>query len=138
MTPDQLAAIHQKAFTTIRPWSRDEIAGLLESPLCFLVTEGESFAIGRVVGPEAELLTLAVAPLTQGKGLGRTCLGHFEREAAKRGATEFFLEVASDNIAAISLYKTNGYQEISRRKDYYSGLDGQPRDALILQKTVKI
>lgn len=136
MTPEQLEAIHEAAFTQTRPWSASEFSSFLESPLCFLVTNDESFALGRVIGPEAELLTLAVHPVTQGKGLGRICLEQFERTAQIRGAEESFLEVAADNAPAISLYKTSGYSQISHRQNYYETTDGTRRDALIFRKSL--
>ncbi len=34
------------------------------------------------------------------------------------------LEVKSDNIAALSLYRKHGFKEVSIRKGYYNGIDG--------------
>lgn len=134
MTPEQLATIHASAFRDTRPWSAAEFSDLLNSPLCFLIADHESFAVGRVIGPEVELLTLAVDPNSQGKGLGRAVLNAFEATAQKRGATECFLEVSEKNAPAIQLYKTSGYDEISRRARYYETSDGSRVDALIFQK----
>lgn len=138
MTPAELSRIHAAAFTQTRPWSEAEFADFLESPRCFLVTKGESFALGRVLGPEAELLTLAVAPLTQGKGLGRACLAQYEATALAQGAEESFLEVAAPNSVAINLYLTAGYAQVAERRDYYQATDGSRQDALILRRTLKI
>ena len=138
MTPAELSRIHAAAFTQTRPWSEAEFADFLESPLCFLVTNGESFALGRVLGPEAELLTLAVAPLTQGKGLGRACLAQYEAIARAKGADESILEVAAPNSVAINLYLTTGYEKIAERKNYYQTMDGARQDALILRKNLNI
>lgn len=136
MTPEQLEAIHRAAFQDTRPWSASEFSSFLESPHCFLVSKDESFALGRVIGPEAELLTLAVAPLTQGKGLGRACLDQFEETAHQKGAEESFLEVSAENAAAINLYKTNGYTQIAKRAAYYETTRGTRADALIFRKTL--
>ena len=138
MTPEQLEAIHEAAFTQTRPWSASEFSSFLESPLCFLVTNGESFALGRVLGPEAELLTLAVAPLAQGKGLGRACLAQYEAIARAKGADESILEVAAPNSVAINLYLTTGYEKIAERKNYYQTMDGARQDAHILRKNLNI
>ena len=138
MTPAELSRIHAAAFTQTRPWSEAEFADFLESPLCFLVTNGESFALGRVLGPEAELLTLAVAPLTQGKGLGRACLAQYEAIARAKGADESILEVAAPNSVAINLYLTTGYEKIAERKNYYQTMDGARQDAHILRKNLNI
>ena len=138
MNPAELSRIHAAAFTQTRPWSEAEFADFLESPLCFLVTNGESFALGRVLGPEAELLTLAVAPLTQGKGLGRACLAQYEAIARTKGADESILEVAAPNSVAINLYLTTGYEKIAERKNYYQTMDGARQDAHILRKNLNI
>jgi ribosomal-protein-alanine N-acetyltransferase len=136
MTPEALEAIHQSAFVYTRAWTASEFSRFLESPLCFLVTKGESFALGRVIGPEAELLTLAVAPTSQGQGLGRDCLNQFEGMARRKGAEECFLEVSADNKPAISLYKTNGYSQVSTRGNYYQTKSGEKVDALIFGKSL--
>ncbi|WP_370231606.1 GNAT family N-acetyltransferase [Cognatishimia sp.] len=136
MTPQQLEVIHKSAFQQTRAWSASEFSDLLESPLCFLITNDESFAIGRVIGPEVELLTLAVAPSRQQKGIGRACLAAYESMAQNKGATESFLEVSAANTAAIHLYKTSGYAEISRRPNYYEVSDGTREDALIFRKSL--
>lgn len=138
MTPEQLETIHAAAFSQIRPWSRSEFATLLDSPHCFLISMTESFALGRVLGPEVELLTLAVHPVNQGKGHGRLCLERYEATARRKGAEESFLEVSADNNIAIILYKSVYYKEVSRRTGYYRNRDGSRSDALFLRKSLKI
>ena len=98
MTPGALAALHARAFTDApRPWSAAEFAALLAAASTLLVARGEGFALGRVAGPEAELLTLAVDPGARRRGLGRALVGAFEATAAARGAEEVLLEVAVTN-----------------------------------------
>ncbi|ATG49779.1 ribosomal-protein-alanine acetyltransferase [Celeribacter ethanolicus] len=138
MTPEDLAALHAACFTTPRPWSAKEFADLLTSPTVFLVTgEGPSFALGRAVAGEAELLTLAVAPEARGRSLGRLALQDYEAEARARGAEDAFLEVATDNTVAISLYLSEGYCESGRRKGYYAPPEGPKIDALVFTKRIK-
>ena len=45
-----------------------------------------------------------------------------------------FLEVRDGN-PAVRLYKRTGFSEVGRRRDYYSGCDGQLFDALTLAKS---
>lgn len=134
MTPQQLAAIHADCFTVPRPWSAEEFADLLDADTTFLCAQDDGFALGRTAGPEAELLTLAVRPAEQGKGLGRKLLRQYESEARKRGATEAFLEVAVDNAPAIHLYRSEGYADAGWRKDYYEGPTGVKISCLVLRK----
>ncbi|WP_417261868.1 ribosomal protein S18-alanine N-acetyltransferase [Celeribacter sp.] len=136
--PEMLAEIHAASFETPRPWSATEFAGLLSMTGVFLVTgDGPSFALGRFVPHEAELLTLAVAPEARGQGLGRKILKAYEKEADRQIALKSFLEVAADNEAAISLYLSEGYSESGRRKQYYTAPDKTKVDALVMEKRIK-
>jgi ribosomal-protein-alanine N-acetyltransferase len=134
VTPKQLAEIHAECFTLPRPWSESEFLDLLRSRNIFQCTVPVGFGLGRVAGPEAELLTLAVRPPDQGKGYGRQLLREFEAEAILRGATEAFLEVVVENDAAIHLYRSEGYADAGLRKDYYDGPKGTKASCLILRK----
>lgn len=137
MNAEALAKVHARAFDGQgRAWSIDEIEDLLQNPLVFATGDARSFAIGRVVADEAELLTLATDPDARRKGFGQTALTGFETEACTRGATRAFLEVAADNTGAQRLYAKSGYQEVTRRAAYYKGPDGARVDAIIMEKTL--
>lgn len=129
-----MAAIHGAAFTTPRPWSALEIADLLARPETFAVTAPQGFALGQAIGPEAELLTLAVAPEAHRTGIASALLHRFHAEAAARGAGEIILEVAADNVAARALYARFAYVLAGRRKGYYRQPDGTRVDALVLRR----
>ena len=133
-TLDTLAATHARAFTRLRAWSEEEIARLLDGPLVFLCPLEHGFALGRVVADEAELLTLAVDPAHQRRGIGRACLAAFEAKAVSRGATTAYLEVDSANTAALTLYHRSGYKTQAHRKDYYALSNGQRADAIVMAK----
>ena len=98
-----------------------------------LVSRAQGFALGRVIGAEAELISLAVAPEARRAGLGRALLGAFATAAHARGATRAFLEVAADNKAALALYAAAGWRESGRRKGYYRRPDGARVDALLFE-----
>jgi ribosomal-protein-alanine N-acetyltransferase len=132
MTPEALAATHAAAFTRPRPWAAAEFRSVLAGAGTFLLTEGGGFLVGRALAGEAELLTLAVPAAARRGGIGRRLLAGFEAEAGTRGAAEGFLEVASDNRAALALYHHAGWAEAGRRRGYYApGID-----ALILRKAL--
>ena len=121
MTPEALAALHARCFHTHpRPWSAAEFTDLLGATLNFLLLRPQGFLLGRTIGDEAELLTLAVAPEARRMGLGRALLAEFVETSQARGAREAFLEVASDNHPAIALYAGAGWQETGTRRDYYA------------------
>lgn len=134
--PADLAALHAACFTSPRPWTAAEIAGLLESPHVFLLHESGGFLIGRVVAGEAEVLTIAVAPTQRRKGLGRRLMAGFMAECRNRAADRAFLEVAADNTAAIALYSAAGFAPEGRRKAYYPRPGAGAVDALILSLTL--
>lgn len=138
LSHSDLATLHKASFTLPRPWSETEFAGLLSMADVFLTCgDGPSFALGRVVVGEAELLTLAVDPRAQGRGLGRLALEAYEAGARKRGAENFFLEVATTNTVAIKLYQSHGYAESGRRRAYYTAPDGSKVDAFVFSKPLK-
>ena len=132
MSAAELARLHAAAFLMPRPWSGAEIADLLASPLVFLLQEPDGFLMGRVVAGEAELLTLAVVPVAQGRGIGRALVQGFLDEAGRRGAETAFLEVAETNLAARAVYAQAGFSEAGRRHGYYQVPDGPAVDALVL------
>ena len=134
MTPEALAALHARAFTTPRPWSAAEFGALLAAPGTFVLGDAAGFVLGRVIAGEAELLTIAVAPEARRQGKGRALVAAFEAEALQRGAREAFLEVAASNAAARALYLAAGYARVGQRKAYYEEPDGTRCDALVLRK----
>jgi len=135
MTPEALAALHALAFTEApRPWTALEFATLLEEPSTLVAARDRGFALGRVAGPEAELLTLAVHPEARRRGLGRALVDAFEEAAAARGAAEVLLEVAVTNAAARALYGGLGYVAVGRRPGYYRRAAAPPVDALVLRR----
>ena len=137
MTPDGLAALHARCFTTPRPWTAAEFAGFLADPLAFLLVEGDAgFLLGRAVAGEAELLTLAVAPEARRRGLGMRLVSRFLYQARLRGAKSAFLEVAADNAAACAVYARAGFVMAGRRRAYYRAPDGSAVDALVLRRVL--
>lgn len=78
--------------------------------------------LGRVAPFEYEVHTIGVDPAYQGKGIGRRLLDAL-LDFADGGVV--FLEVRTDNEAAIGLYRSMGFEQIGLRKRYYrvSGAD---------------
>lgn len=136
MIPSEMARLHGAAFVMPRPWSEAEIADLLASPLCFVLSEPQGFVMGRVVAGEAEVLTIAVDPAAQGQGVGSRLLLRFLAELRARRATRVFLEVAESNAAARALYTRAGFTVTGRRRGYYHGPDGTAVDAVVMARDV--
>lgn len=132
MTPEDLAAIHAAAFSESRAWSASEIASLKDQPHVHLVTSATGFALLQILPPEAEILTIAIDPVHQGKGFGRALLVAAMSRARDAGATRLFLEVDAVNMRARRLYETTGFTETARRTGYFAHSDGSRSDALVL------
>ncbi len=135
MTVDELAELHAKCFTELRPWSSDEFTDLLKSETCFICSNDHGFAIGRVAGPEVELLTIAIDPNHRRQGFAHQLMVAFEIEAKSKNAKDAFLEVAENNQAAIALYESFGFKRKGTRKDYYTSQTGSRITALVMGKT---
>jgi len=86
---------------------------------CRVAVEGGAvvgFIVARpVTGQEWEILNLAVAPQVRRQGIARQLLG----DILARHAGEFFLEVRESNIPARRFYKYAGFQDITKRLQYY-------------------
>lgn len=81
----------------------------------------------------ADIMTLAVAPQAQGRGLGARVLGELEARARRAGCDHGLLEVRADNEAARRLYEGAGWRELHRRRRYYQPGDV---DAIIMGKAL--
>ncbi|BBZ37647.1 ribosomal protein S18-alanine N-acetyltransferase [Mycobacterium conspicuum] len=78
--------------------------------------------LGRKPPFEYEVHTIGVDPAFQGQGIGRRMLAQL-LEFADGGVV--YLEVRTDNEAAIALYRSMGFEQVGLRKRYYrvSGAD---------------
>lgn len=136
MTPAALARTHAAAFTQTRPWSEPEFADLLGSRGVILLGDAKSFLLGRVIGDEAEVLTLATHPENLRQGLASARLDSFTTQARAMGVVTIFLEVAQDNISAKALYYNAGFIIVGHRPQYYSTADGRKIGADVLRLMV--
>ena len=78
--------------------------------------------MGRTPPFEYEVHTIGVDPALQGQGIGRRLLDEL-LNFADGGVV--YLEVRTDNEAAIALYRSMGFEQVGLRKRYYrvSGAD---------------
>ncbi|MCV7426488.1 ribosomal protein S18-alanine N-acetyltransferase [Mycobacterium montefiorense] len=87
--------------------------------------------LGRKPPFEYEVHTIGVDPAYQGQGIGRRLLADL-LEFAEGGVV--YLEVRTDNEAALTLYRSMGFEQIGLRKRYYriSGADAYTMRRLAL------
>lgn len=70
-------------------------------------------------GATADIMTIAVAPGQQGRGVGHTLLDWLMAQARESGAEAVLLEVRADNEIARNLYARAGFEHIRTRRGYY-------------------
>jgi len=105
--------------------SRDVAVAILDSEIV-------GYASFRYVGKQGDVNTVAVSKDQQGKGIGSFLMDWLESQATLRNVREIFLEVRSDNEAAMKMYASRGYERIDVRRNYY----GNTIDANIMRKRV--
>ncbi len=128
-----LAAIHRAAFPPSEAWGTDAISLQLALPGAFgLIDERGGMLLGRVAADEAEVLTLAVAPLVRRHGIASHLLVAAQAEVRARGGSAIFLEVAAGNAAALALYRRSGFVDVGRRRRYYADLS----DAIVMRVNI--
>lgn len=139
---DAVMAVMDDSFDSAfgEAWTAAQCAGLLPMTGVWLLLATRDdqvvgFALARRILNEAELLLLAVRRGHQRQGIGEMLLAAFVEASAKRGAQRLHLEVRDGNHA-VKLYGKFGFAQVGRRRNYYTGRDGQVYDALTLAKTV--
>jgi [ribosomal protein S18]-alanine N-acetyltransferase len=137
---ERCAQLEAQLFDGDDPWPAEAFNRELASPYNhyvgarterILVGYAGISRLGRKPPFEYEVHTIGVDPAYQGRGVGRQLLNellHF----AEGGVV--YLEVRTDNEAAIALYRSVGFAQVGVRRRYYriSGADAYTmrRDAL--------
>lgn len=111
-----LARVHGRCFPH-DPWD----VGRLDTPggQIWCAADCSGFILVRTVLDEAEVVSIAVDPDHQSRGLGGALLAHAISNLASRGTKTVFLDVAIDNQPALTLYRRQGFIEVGRRRGYY-------------------
>lgn len=125
------------------PWSAASIRQSLENPNVLglgIEEDGALVGFGLLmwIAGEAEVLTLAVDPRFQRRGVARRLLTSLISRCAERGVGRVLLEVAEDNVAAISLYNKEKFQKDGVRPRYYKAGRSCPVDAILMSCSLSI
>jgi ribosomal protein S18 acetylase RimI-like enzyme len=78
--------------------------------------------------------SIAVNPENQGMGIAQRLMDFTEKTALQRNFTSITLEVKEDNLAAINLYRKNGFFTYGEKGNYYA--DGSK--ALLMKKILNM
>ncbi|WP_295860397.1 ribosomal protein S18-alanine N-acetyltransferase [uncultured Fibrobacter sp.] len=81
------------------------------------------YAIFHLLGPDSELLSIAVSRDCQHKGIGKALLEAGLSRLSPKDKDRCFLEVREGNTTARQFYEKNGFKFFNKRKNYYS--DGE-------------
>jgi len=120
------------------PWRQSTFESLFrrhDTDLVGVVHLGRliGFAIGWTIGDQAELGNIAVEPRDRGQGTGKRLVEAVLERVRARGARECFLEVRESNTTARELYDRFGFQQVGRRRNYYTK---PTEDALVMRRDI--
>jgi ribosomal-protein-alanine N-acetyltransferase len=138
---DAVAKLHAASF--YRGWPRQDIEAYLLDPdtptlvACDARHKVVGFAMLRLLGDDAELMTIAIEPKFRSKGVATALMRACFEDLLMTPSKRMILEVAADNPAAIKLYTRLGFTKLSERKGYYARPDGQPATALVMARTLE-
>ncbi len=118
-----------------RPWTLAAFENeLRNSPPTVFVLRSSGDAIAFVVTrrhpPELDILNLAVADKHRRRGFARILLRFLLEMARRDGLAEVFLEVRAGNQAARALYRSLGFEDTQKRRNFYE----DPLEDAILMK----
>ena len=133
----------EKVLFADSPWSmgqfKEEFKGVPRTHFFIVALDTENEIIGYAAvmvpapGIEADVLTVGVLSEHRKAGIGKAFMEQLARWAKDKESNAMMLEVGTENVAAINLYKQLGYQQISVRTNYY----GLGLDALVMRKELQ-
>ena len=135
----EVVSLERTAFSN--PWSRESfVQEITRNPFSHptvarttrVGTRGiAGYCVPWFVFELVHIQNIAVHPAHLGRGLGRYILEHVLLAGRREGAIKAVLEVRESNEAARQLYLSTGFQEVGRRKNYYSK---PSEDAILYEK----
>ena len=127
------------ALVAVSPWSEANLARYCTAAghraLVVQLEDGEvcGFLIYSRVLDEASIDNVAVHPHSQGAGMGGRLLRAALAEMIDAGLQRCLLEVRQSNVAALALYRNNGFTVDGVRPAYYVTDQGR-EDALLMSR----
>jgi ribosomal-protein-alanine N-acetyltransferase len=107
-----------------QPWKERDWSNIVPGPNLILIDRlpltGFLLCAVNDIDSQAHLLKIVVEPTSRGCGVGESLLTSSVNLLIERGIKSMFLEVASDNSKAISLYEKLGFKKLILKKKFYS------------------
>ena len=120
-----LWAVATSGFGEDSPWTEEQLFKLLEAGnSIMLVAIQEAQITGVLVAStttvESDIYMVVVDEEFKRQGIGQQLFSYLIEYCTEQGLETIFLEVRESNIPAFNLYKSLGFEEIGRRRAYYS------------------
>lgn len=133
----QVAELEKSCFS--KPWSQASIeAELTNQNAYFYVLLYQDKVVGyggmHISIDECYIANIAVLPSFQGNGFGKAITQNLINKAQNLNCEFISLEVRPSNIVAVSMYRLLGFNEVGRRKNFYTS---PTEDGLIMTKYFK-
>jgi ribosomal-protein-alanine N-acetyltransferase len=139
---EQVLAVEKASFKD--PWPAVSFVAEIEHPWSWFRVIGNGRrdgGLGRVYGfiicwvilTDMHLLNLAVLPERRRLGLAGMLLENALADFARKGGGIVNLEVRPSNLAAQELYRSFGFEEVGRRRQYYRR---DNEDAILMARRV--
>ena len=130
--PQAMCIIHKRCFD--RFWNESYFRSLLHNNNYKIFTASDKNLVGFLVilavKDFAEIITLAINPEKRRSGIASKLLKEAIKWLSHNQFSQLTLEVSDENFPAQELYKSLGFTEAGRRKNYYN-LNGKIIDGLV-------
>ncbi len=119
---DQVVAIERNSSKS--PWPTEHFRSSLQNStnISYALMRKDKligYVIAALAIDSADILNIAVDSGYQRQGYATKLLNRLVSEFSEKGAKEVFLETRVSNNGAISFYNSQGFKQISVRKNYY-------------------
>ena len=127
----QLASdLESKCLSTA--WSKEQILNIPDYAIYVSAFEGDilcGIASMYAIAGEGQIMNLAVRDSYRRRGIANGLMNELILYALDKNCDIITLEVAEDNLSAISLYEKCGFVSVGKRNGFYNG-----KNALIMEK----
>lgn len=128
--------VAESAYANGSPWSLEQFEELIafKNVTTLIAEKADRGIVAMIVASntsvEADIYMLAVKAAEQGEGIGQELFQELIQEMRANDLETIFLEVRESNIAANKVYQRLGFEQIGRRKNYYS----KPKEDALMMK----
>ena len=117
--------------------SQHSWACFITSPANNFFHQLQGFLLLRVIGDDAEILSLGVKDTIRRNGIGKYLLKQAKNFSGRNQLKSIFLEVAETNRNAVGFYQKQGFQTIGNRRNYYVFSEKNKKNALVMCLPIK-